>query len=225
MKYSEIPMGVKVQICVTNGGDMQAKFISRVMKTGEKTLLVIPFTHKGVRVNFHGANVKINMEVTDAQGGTWTFKNCRIDCVRKNGLMYHKILSPMTEGIENRRGERRTYVWQPAIFSIEGIPDQVFTTLKDISPSGFAFVVEPKKRLQIPEGRTVTCTVNEKDGNTVHIRGKIVRREKMEQYVLYGCRSGEPNPEVIEYINRLNEKAARKPDENDNEVYMSKDGI
>ena len=43
MNYNDIPLGVKVQICVSNGSDMQAKFISRVMKTGDKSLLVIPF--------------------------------------------------------------------------------------------------------------------------------------------------------------------------------------
>ena len=107
MNYTDIPLGVKVQICVSNGSDMQAKFISRVMKTGEKSLLVIPFMHKGVRGNFNGQNIRINMEVPDGEGNNWTFKNCKIDIVKKNGLLYHRILTPMTEGIENRRGERR----------------------------------------------------------------------------------------------------------------------
>ena len=52
MNYADIPMGVKVQISVSNGGDTQAKFISRVMKTGDRSILVIPFMHKGLRVNF-----------------------------------------------------------------------------------------------------------------------------------------------------------------------------
>ena len=210
MNYSDIPMGVKVQISVSNGGDMQAKFISRVMKTGDKALLVIPFMHKGVRVNFAGSGVTIHMEVPDGQGNNWTFKNCKIDTVKKNGLVYHRILCPMSEGIENRRGERRTYVWQPAIFTIEGIADQIFTTLKDVSPSGFAFVLDPKKRLPITNGKTVSCTVNERDGNIVHLRGKVIRREKLDQYVLYGCRSSERNEEVVEYIERLNRKRARQ---------------
>ncbi|MBR5420933.1 MAG: PilZ domain-containing protein [Lachnospiraceae bacterium] len=206
MNSSEIPMGVKVQICVTNGGDTQAKFISRVMKTGDKSLLVIPFMHKGVRVNFAGTGVQIHMEVPDGEGNNWTFKNCKIDTVKKNGLLYHRILTPMSEAIENRRGERRTYVWQPAIFTIEGITDQIFTTLKDVSPSGFAFVLDARKRLAITTGKTVSCTINEKDGNAVHMRGKVIRREKMDQYVLYGCRCSEKNEEVIAYIDKINGK-------------------
>ena len=70
MNYADIPMGVRVQISVTNGGDTQAKFISRVMKTGNKSLLVIPFMHKGVRVNFAGTGVQIHMEVPDGEGNT-----------------------------------------------------------------------------------------------------------------------------------------------------------
>ncbi|MBR3525581.1 MAG: PilZ domain-containing protein [Lachnospiraceae bacterium] len=213
MNYADIPMGVRVQISVTNGGDTQAKFISRVMKTGNKALLVIPFMHKGVRVNFSGTGVQIHMEVPDGEGNNWTFKNCKIDTVKKNGLLYHRIVSPMSEGIENRRGERRTYVWVPAIFTIEGLPDQLFTTLKDVSPSGFAFVLDAKKRLPISTGKNVSCTVNEKDGTTVHMSGKVIRREKMDQYVLYGCRCNDKNPEVIEYIERM--KKRKQKNEND----------
>ncbi len=219
MNYNDIPLGVKVQICVSNGSDMQAKFISRVMRTGEKSLLVIPFMHKGVRVNFNGQNIRINMEVPDGEGNNWTFKNCKIDTVKKNGLIYHRILTPMTEGIENRRGERRTYVWQPAIFTIEGITEQVFTTLKDVSPSGFAFVVDPKKRLPISIGKNVACTINEKDGTTIHIRGKVIRKEKMDQYMLYGCRCGEQNQEVLDYIDRLISKEKQSNSVNDNGNY------
>ncbi len=215
MNYADIPMGVKVQISVSNGGDTQAKFISRVMKTGDRSLLVIPFMHKGLRVNFTGSGVQIHMEVPDGEGNNWTFKNCKIDTVKKNGLIYHRIVSPMSEGIENRRGEHRTYVWQPAIFTIEGVADQVFSTLKDVSPSGFAFVLDAKKRLNILNGRTVSCTINEKNGNVVHLRGKVIRRERMDQYILYGCRSGEKNQEVIDYIERLDKN---NPDrENDSE--------
>ena len=206
MNYSDIPMGVKVQISVTNGGDSQARFVSRVMKTGDKSLLVIPFMHKGVRVNFNGTNVKIHMEVPDGEGNNWTFKNCKIETVKKNGLLYHRIITPMSEGIENRRGERRTYVWQPAIFTIEGITDQLFTTLKDVSPSGFACVVDPKKRRVIATGKNVTCTINERDGTVIHLRGKVIRKEKMDQYILYGCRSAEKTEEVLNFIERLNRR-------------------
>ena len=75
MNFSSISMGTRVQITVNNGGDMQAKFVSRVMKAGENGVLVIPFMHKGVRVNFEGENIRIHMQVPDAEGNNWTFKN------------------------------------------------------------------------------------------------------------------------------------------------------
>ncbi len=209
-------MGVKVQICVSNGGEMQAKFISRVMKSGEKSLLVIPFMHRGMRVNFGGSGVQIHMEVPDGEGNNWTFKNCKIDTVKKDGLIYHRIISPMSEGIENRRGEHRTYVWQPAIFTIEGVSDQIFSTLKDVSPTGFAFVLDAKKRLNILNGKSVSCTINEKGGNVVHMRGKVIRREKMDQYVLYACRCGEKNQEVLDYIARLTKENPEREENPEN---------
>lgn len=211
-------MGTRIQITVNNGGDMQAKFVSRVMKAGENGVLVIPFMHKGVRVNFEGENIRIHMQVPDAEGNNWTFKNCRITTSRKDGLVYHKITSSVSTGIENRRGERRTYIWQPAVFNIDGMVDPLFTTLKDMSPSGFAFVIESRKRLPLQIGTGVTCKLNERDGNIIHIRGKIIRKEKMDQYMLYGCRGAEPNQEVVDYLKRL----SGKKDENDNEQYMEK---
>ena len=218
MNFSDISVGTKIQITVNNGGDMQAKFVSRVMKTGDRSVLVIPFMHKGVRVNFDGENVRVHLLAPDAQGSNWTFKNCHITTVRKDGLVYHKITTTMLVGIENRRGEKRTYVWQPAVFNVEGIVDQIFTTLKDVSPSGFAFVMEPRKRVALQIGMNVSCTLNEKNGNVIHMRGKIIRKEKSDQYILYGCRSAEQNPEILDYLKRL----AGQRDENDNEQYMPK---
>ena len=218
MNFSDISVGTKIQITVNNGGDMQAKFVSRVMKTGDRSVLVIPFMHKGVRVNFDGENVRVHLLAPDAQGSNWTFKNCHITTVRKDGLVYHKITTTMLVGIENRRGEKRTYVWQPAVFSIEGVVNQVFTTLKDVSPSGFAFVMDPKKRVQITMGTGVTCTFNDRGGQQIRMKGKIIRKERTDQYVLYGCRSPEQNQEIMEYLTRL----SLKRDENDNEQYMPK---
>ena len=218
MNFSEISVGTKIQITVDNGGDMQAKFVSRVMKTGERSLLVIPFMHKGVRVNFESESVRIHLQAPDAQGSSWTFKNCRISTIRKDGLAYHKISTTMVSGIENRRGEKRTYIWQPAVFSVEGVVDQIFTTLKDVSPSGFSFVMDPKKRIPLQIGLEVKCNLNEKNGNVIHLKGKIIRKEKQDQYTLYGCRSSDKNPEILDYLKRL----AGERDENDNEQYMPK---
>ena len=64
----------------------------------------------------------------------------------------------------------------------------------------------------------VSCTLNEKNGNVIHMRGKIIRKEKSDQYILYGCRSAEQNPEIMDYLKRL----AGQRDENDNEQYMPK---
>ena len=49
----------KVIIAVTNGSDMQARFMSKVMRNTGDFLLVIPFRHKGLRVNFDGKDVTL----------------------------------------------------------------------------------------------------------------------------------------------------------------------
>lgn len=222
MKFEDIPLGAKIQITVTNGGDMEAKFTSRVMRVGNGGALAIPFMHKGVRVNFAGQNIRIHMEVPDINGSNWTFKGCNVSLVRKDGLIYHKITSKMREGIENRRGERRTFVWVPASFFVEGHPDVINTTLKDISPNGFAFIVEARKRISIQTGRNVSCTITEKDGNQVHMKGKVIRREMVDNNILYGCRCGESNPEVLDYIKRVTAKQELENRDNDNTGFGEK---
>ena len=100
MEFHEISVRSKVVITVTNGSDVQAKFLSKVMKNGETHLLVIPFMYNGMRIRFEGKKMSIHMEVRDSEGILWTFRNCKIDTIRKNGLKYHKIECAMKKGIE-----------------------------------------------------------------------------------------------------------------------------
>ena len=68
----------------------------------------------------------------------------------------------------------------------------------------------------ILNGKSVSCTINEKGGNVVHMRGKVIRREKMDQYVLYACRCGEKNQEVLDYIARLTKENPEREENPEN---------
>ena len=203
MNFQEIIPGTKVVVNVTNGTDMQARFISRVIRNTGKYLLVIPFMHRGIRVKFVGRNVRINLEIRTEQGVTWSFKNCHITAVRKDGLVYHRIATPVFQGIENRRGEKRMYLWEPQLFSIEGMKDTLYTTLKDIGTSGFSFVIDHKKKMDLMIGIGVACKIKEKNDNIIDVQGSVIRKEKMEKYTVYGCKMLESSVELSEYLQRL----------------------
>lgn len=206
MDFEEIPVGSKITMNISNDGEMQAKFISRAIKNTGSAILVIPFMHKGRRVNFNGKNIHIHMDVQLKTGETYTFKGCQITSVRKDGLIFHKVISSMTKGIENRRGEHRCYVGETAYFVIEGIADQITAVLKDVSNSGFGFTIDRKKNIELMPGVIVTCSFKNQKGRFIQMQGKIIRREKLARHILYGCRCTDSNAEVEEYVKQLEEK-------------------
>lgn len=206
MLFSEITMRTKIIIIVTNGSDMQARFVSKVMRNLENNLLAIPFKYKGMRINFQGKDVKIHMEVRDDNGQLWTFRNCKIGTVKKDGLVYHRIVSGMTKGIENRRGGRRFHLWEPATFEVDGVQNTIFTNIRDIGPEGFSFVIDVKKKLGIKEGANVKATIKGREGEELIMQGLIVRTEPMEKYTIYGCKMDNPSEEVTKYVKYLEKK-------------------
>ena len=206
MQFSEIEVRNKVVITVTNGGDMQARFVSQVMKNGGSYILTIPFKHKGVRINFEGRNVRIHMEVRDGNGMLWTFRNCKIEAIMKNGLIYHKMSCSMMNGIENRRGGRRFYIWESVVVHSPELENSLFTKMKDIGPIGFSFVIDNKKNIELKEGIPVNCTIKNNEGEELELEGMIVRHEVMEKYVVYGCKMENPSDKVLAYVRYLERK-------------------
>ena len=208
MVFGDIKARSNVIISVTNGSDMQARFMSKVMKNTGDYLLVIPFKHKGLRINFDGKDVKVHLEMRDNEGVLWSFKNCRVTTVKKDGLVYHRLVSPMKNGIENRRGGRRFYVWDQATFEIEGLTNTLFAILRDIGVIGFSFAVDNSKPVtgQIKPGKNVQCTFKSKHGD-ITINGMIVRTESLDKYMIYGCKLDEPGEDYINYVKYLEKKS------------------
>ena len=206
MEFDEIPAGSKIIMNISNGGEMQARFLSKVIKNTGSGILVIPFVHKGKRVNFIGSNVQIHMDAQLKTGETYTFKSCKIITVRKDGLLFHKITSSMKNGIENRREEHRCYVGEHELFSFETVPDQITTTLRDVSSSGFSFTLSRGRGIDLMPGVVVTCSFKDHKGKVIQIQGKVIRTERMDDYILYGCRCAEPNAEVSEYVKYIEDK-------------------
>ena len=200
MRFDEIPAKSKIVITVTNGSDLQARFLTKVMRNCQEYLMVIPFKHKGLRINFSGKNVKIHMEHRDKEGRLWTFRNCKILLMKKDGLIFHKLMSPMTEGIENRRGGRRFFLWDNCSVEIEGMDAPIHTKIRDIGPEGISFVIDAKKPLPLKEGTNLKCTFKTNQGDAVTVDAMIVRREALEKYTVYGCKVSNPSPLFTSYV-------------------------
>lgn len=206
MNFEEIQPRTKIVISVTNGTDLQAKFMSVVVRNTGNSLFLIPFEYKGQRINFNGKTMRIHLEVRDVKGVLWNFKNCHISTIKKNGLVFHKLESSMQNGIENRRGGRRFYLWEQVMLNIEGFENPIFTFLKDIGGEGFAFVIDHKKKIDVKEGKKVVCNMKDRDGKSMLVKGMIVRKEWMDKYTVFGCRIEEKTKQCDDYIRWLEKK-------------------
>lgn len=206
MNFAEISQKTKIVINVSNGTDLQARFISKVMKNTGDHILVIPFRHKGQRINFSGPLIKIHMEVRDSAGVLWSFKNCKINSIKKDGLIFHKIVTTMKNGIENRREGRRFYIWEQALVECDGLNDPFIAHVKDVGISGLSFALDLKKPKEIKVGKEYTLSFKDKDGKDMRLSGMILRKETMDRYMVYGCKVEEPPQEYINYVKRLEKK-------------------
>jgi hypothetical protein len=200
LRFDEIPAKSKIVITVTNGSDLQARFLTKVMRNCQEYLMVIPFRHKGLRINFSGKNVKIHMEYRDNEGRLWTYRNCKIQLMKKDGLIFHKLLSPMTEGIENRRGGRRFFLWDNCTVEIDGMEAPIYTKIRDIGPEGISFVIDAKKPLPLKEGTNLKCIFKTNQGDVVTAEAMIVRKEALEKYTVYGCKVANPSAVFTSYV-------------------------
>ena len=207
MTFEEILPRTKIIITVTNGTDMQARFMTKVMRNTGEYILVIPFMHKGHRINFSSNQVKIHMDVRDNTGVLWNFKNCKVTTIKKDGLIFHKLISPMRNGIENRRGGRRFYVWEPCVITLENTEIPIYTNLRDVGMTGISFVIEHKKAMELKEGTKFGCNFKSgNDGALLDVNAMIVRKEKLEKYTIYGCKLDNPSEKYVNYVKGLEKK-------------------
>lgn len=203
MQLAEILPRTKIIIAVTNGTNMQARFMSQVVRNTGDALLCIPFKHHHQQILFEGDKTRIILEVRNAEGILYNFKSCKITKIKKNGLVYHKLESSMKNGIENRRGGRRFYITDSCTLQIDDIENPFFTKLRDIGFDGLSFPLKHDRTKGVREGKKFTLSFRNHDGVELRVRGVIVRKEWMEKAMIYGCRVEEKDENYDNYMRYL----------------------
>ncbi len=206
MNFIEIPPREKIIIAVTNGSDMQARFMSQVVRNTGEALLCVPFHHQKKQIVFDGDKTRIILEVRNREGVLYNFKGCKITRIKKDGLVFHKLETNMKTGIENRRGGRRFSYNEACTIAIDGIENPYFTKIRDIGFDGVGFVLKHDKTRGIKEGKKFTMTFRNHESIEIRIRGLIVRKEWMEQYMVYGCRIEEKDNDLDLFVRYMEAK-------------------
>lgn len=213
MEIYELTTAHKMSITIANART-NISLNSNIVFVEDNKLYVEPFVYEGAVLNFDSANVTISMIAYEEEKSPYLWQVVHIAKEVRDNTPYHVISSNLSGVKINRRENFRLFLGIEGTATLMG--GKPFDVLvKDISSSGFAVLVDMNKPINVHKNdimqlEFVDATFNE----DFVLNGRVVRMDKTEKYLLYGCRMVTENPVIDKYIankqleNRVN--SARK---------------
>lgn len=213
MEIYELTTAHKMSITIANART-NISLNSNIVFVEDNKLYVEPFVYEGAVLNFDSANVTISMIAYEEEKSPYLWQVVHIAKEVRDNTPYHVISSNLSGVKINRRENFRLFLGIEGTATLMG--GKPFDVLvKDISSSGFAVLVDMNKPINVHKNdimqlEFVDVTFNE----DFILNGRVVRMDKTDKYLLYGCRMVTENPVIDKYIankqleNRVN--SARK---------------
>ena len=213
MEIYELTTAHKMSITIANART-NISLNSNIVFVEDNKLYVEPFVYEGAVLNFDSANVTISMIAYEEEKSPYLWQVVHIAKEVRDNTPYHVISSNLSGVKINRRENFRLFLGIEGTATLMGgKPFEVL--VKDISSSGFAVLVDMNKPINVHKNdimqlEFVDATFNE----DFVLNGRVVRMDKTDKYLLYGCRMVSENPVIDKYIankqleNRVN--SARK---------------
>ena len=213
MEIYELTTAHKMSITIANART-NISLNSNIVFVEDNKLYVEPFVYEGAVLNFDSANVSISMIAYEEEKSPYLWQVVHIAKEVRDNTPYHVISSNLSGVKINRRENFRLFLGIEGTATLMG--GKPFDVLvKDISSSGFAVLVDMNKPINVHKNdimqlEFVDVTFNE----DFILNGRVVRMDKTDKYLLYGCRMVTENPVIDKYIankqleNRVN--SARK---------------
>ena len=213
MEIYELTTAHKMSITIANART-NISLNSNIVFVEDNKLYVEPFVYEGAVLNFDSANVTISMIAYEEEKSPYLWQVVHIAKEVRDNTPYHVISSNLSGVKINRRENFRLFLGIEGTATLMG--GKPFDVLvKDISSSGFAVLVDMNKPINVHKNdimqlEFVDATFNE----DFVLNGRVVRMDKTDKYLLYGCRMVTENPVIDKYIankqleNRVN--SARK---------------
>ena len=215
MEIYELTTAHKMSITIANART-NISLNSNIVFVEDNKLYVEPFVYEGAVLNFDSANVTISMIAYEEEKSPYLWQVVHIAKEVRDNTPYHVISSNLSGVKINRRENFRLFLGIEGTATLMG--GQPFDVLvKDISSSGFAVLVDMNKPINVHKNdimqlEFVDTTFNE----DFVLNGRVVRMDKTDKYLLYGCRMVSENPVVDKYIankqleNRVNSARRNK---------------
>ncbi len=203
MNINDFEQGQIVQLDITMDS-IKGSFDAEVSMIYKNLLLLNPIFVNKKLIGFpKECSVNLTYTLSDV---FFVWKNIDIKTIIYKNHYYHAAsLIGDAEAI-NRRNNYRVYIgedMQVTYFTDEG-PKNITALIKDISETGFAFI----SRENFTANRTVRINIPQPDRSVMHISAKIVRTVPMDDEIrtLYGCQFLEKNPNLNQYLMRIQRK-------------------
>lgn len=213
MEIYELTPAHKMSITISNART-NISLNSNIVFVEENKLYVEPFVYEGAVLNFDSANVSISMIAYEEEKSPYLWQVVHIGKEIRDNVPYHVVSSNLSGVKINRRENFRLFLGIEGQATIMG--GRPFDVLvKDISSSGFAVLVDMTNPISVHKNDIMQLEFNDKTFEEDFVlNGRVVRMDKTDKYLLYGCRLVAENPAIDKYIankqleNRVN--SARK---------------
>ena len=213
MEIYELTSAHKMSITIANART-NISLNSNIVFVEDNKLYVEPFVYEGAVLNFDSANVTISMIAYEEEKSPYLWQVVHIAKEVRDNTPYHVISSNLSGVKINRRENFRLFLGIEGTATLMG--GKPFDVLvKDISSSGFAVLVDMNKPINVHKNDIMQLEFVDASFNEDFVlNGRVVRMDKTDKYLLYGCRMVTENPVIDKYIankqleNRVN--SARK---------------
>ena len=198
MQLAELPVGANIMFNVTVQ-KQGLEFPSEVIEVHDNFILTKPVMSKGKVVGLGGENVSVGLTYLRNEKSPMVWKGISCSIVKVRGRILYRVVASGAGFEMNRRETFRLFVGLPAVAQIGRNRRALNVILKDISETGFAFVVE--NEIQDAEKAPVRLVFKDFD-RSYNLMGYIVRIEMVqEDKIVYGCHMSMKNQLISHYIN------------------------
>ena len=198
MKIYEMELGTEVTLVILFG-DKTLNLKSSCVGTKGKDILIAAVRVDGKVINLETGELKVSVMIDREQDKPLMWTDCEIKMiVAKNNVMV-RIGSKYDAKEVNRRGDFRLAIGGAAKGRIGRNKEALQMTLRDVSYSGFAVIIDPNVPYEI--GGPIRVVHKDEELKTVlDLVGKIVRMEDRNGRTLLGCKLDLPSPILGKYI-------------------------
>ncbi len=199
MEIYELTTAHKMSITIANART-NISLNSNIVFVEENKLYVEPFVYEGAVLNFDSTNVSISMIAYEEEKSPYLWQIVHIGKEVRDNTPYHVITSNLSGVKINRRENFRLFLGIDATATLMGgKPFDVI--VKDISSSGFAVLVDMTKPISVHKNDIMQLEFLDRSFDEDFVlNGRVVRMDKTDKYLLYGCRLVAENPAIDKYI-------------------------